>query len=57
MVPIQQKMIVPSLLNQDEVNYINQYHQKCRDMVGPLLRRMGKQDGLNWLIKETNPIG
>ena len=56
-VPIQQKMIVPSLLTQDEINYINQYHQKCRDMVGPLLRRMGKKDGLNWMIKETSPIG
>ena len=56
-VPIQQKMIVPSLLTQDEINYINQYHQKIRDMVGPLLRRMGKKDGLNWMIKETSPIG
>jgi len=56
-VPIQQKMIVPSLLTQDEINYINNYHQKCRDMVGPLLRSMGKKDGLNWLIKETSPIG
>jgi len=56
-VPIQQKMIVPSLLTQDEINYINNYHQKCRDMVGPLLRSMGKKDGLKWLIKESNPIG
>ena len=56
-VPIQQKMIVPSLLTQDEINYINNYHQRCRDMVGPLLRSMGKKDGLNWLIKETSPIG
>jgi len=56
-VPIQQKMIVPSLLTQAEINYINQYHQKCRDMVGPLLKRMGKKDGLNWMMKETSPIG
>lgn len=57
LVPIQQKMIEPKLLNQDEISYINSYHQKCRDMVGPLLRSMGKKEGLNWLIKETNPIG
>lgn len=55
--PIQQKMIDPKLLNQKEIDYINKYHEKCRDMVGPLLREMGHKDGLNWLIKETNPIG
>ncbi len=57
LVPIQQKMIDPHLLSRDEVNYINNYHQKCRDVVGPLLRSMGKKEGLNWLIRETNPIG
>ena len=56
-VPIQQKLIDPKLLLPDEINYINQYHQKCRDMVGPLMREMGKKDGLKWLIRETNPIG
>jgi len=56
-VPIQQKLIDPKLLSPDEINYINMYHQKCRDSVGPLLRDMGKSDGLKWLIRETNPIG
>ena len=55
--PIQQKLIDPSLLTQEEIDYINQYHQKCLDMVGPLLREMGHQAGLNWLIRETQPIG
>lgn len=56
-VPIQKKMIEPKFLTEAEINYINQYHQKCKDMVGPLLRSMGKKDGLNWLIRETSPIG
>ena len=56
-VPIQQKLIDPKLLSQDEINYINHYHQKCRDMVGPLLREMGKKEGLKWMIRETSPIG
>ena len=50
MVPIQQKLIDPKLLSPDEINYINIYHQKCRDSVGPLLRDMGKTDGLKWYI-------
>eukprot|EP00093_Oithona_nana_P006231 06231.XXX_379342_377690_1 [CDS] Oithona nana genome sequencing. len=55
--PIQQKLIDPTLLTKEEINYINQYHQKCLDVVGPLLKEMGQQAGLDWLIKETRPIG
>ena len=55
-VPIQQKMIEPKLLTKKEIEYINQYHQKCRDLVGPLLRKMGKTEGYNWLFRETTPI-
>ena len=56
-VPIQQKMIQPKMLTEKEIDYINQYHQKCRDLVGPLLLSMGKTDGYNWLVKETTPMG
>ena len=56
-VPIQKKMIEPKLLTKKEIDYINQYHQKCRDLVGPLLRKMGKTEGYNWLFRETTPIG
>ena len=57
LVPIQQKLIEPKLLTMKEINYINQYHQKYRDMVGPLLKTMEKTEGYNWLLKETTPIG
>ena len=56
-VPIQQKMIAPKMLTKEEIDYVNQYHEKCRDMVGPLLKQMGKKDGLRWLMQETKPIG
>ena len=56
-VPIQVKMILPDLLSKEEVDYLNAYHELCRDRVGPLLREMGHIDGLNWLIRETEPIG
>ena len=56
-VPIQVKMILPDLLSKDEIDYLNAYHEICRDRVGPLLREMGQSDGLNWLIRETEPIG
>ncbi len=56
-VPIQVKMIEPSLLTREEIVFLNNYHQKCLDDVGPLLREMGFKDGLKWLINETKPVG
>ena len=56
-VPIQVKMILANLLSKEELEYLNSYHELCRDRVGPLLREMGHTDGLNWLIRETEPIG
>lgn len=57
LVPIQSKMLVPSLLTRKEIIYINDYHCKCREKVGPLLKEIGEQDGLAWLMRETEPIG
>jgi len=56
-VPIQLKLVDPTLLTQDEIQWLNNYHQTCRDRVGPLLKEMGRQEALDWLIKETQPIG
>ncbi|XP_052100615.1 xaa-Pro aminopeptidase 1-like [Mytilus californianus] len=57
LVPIQNKMIVPSLLTEKEINWINDYHTQCRDEVGAELKRQGKQEALKWMMKETQPIG
>ena len=54
---LQMKMIDPSLLTAEEVDYLNNYHDRCRQEVGPLLREMNLTDGLSWLIKETEPLG
>jgi len=56
-VPIQLKLVEPSLLSQEEVAWLNNYHQTCRDRVGPILKEMGRKDALDWLYKETQPIG
>lgn len=51
-VPIQLKMVDISLLNPQEIAWINNYHNQCIQKVGPLLS--GK--GLEWLLKEASPI-
>jgi len=52
LVPIQTKMIDTTLLTHKEVEWVNNYHKKCLEKVGPLLS--GKP--LEWLKKETQPI-
>jgi len=55
--PIQTKLILAELLTEQEVEWLNNYHQLCRDRVGPILKEMGRIEALEWLIKETQPIG
>ncbi|XP_069835906.1 xaa-Pro aminopeptidase 1 isoform X2 [Dendropsophus ebraccatus] len=56
LVPIQTKMINVDLLTQKEVSWVNDYHKKCRDVIGAELEKQGRHDALQWLIKETQPI-
>lgn len=57
LVPLQQKMINPALLTQKEIDWINDYHSECRETVGAELRRQGKKEALEWLMRETQPLG
>ena len=53
-VPIQTKLIDKSLLTAEEIEWINAYHLKCREYVGPLMKK--DEPGLKWLERETIPI-
>lgn len=57
LVPIQNKMVLPELLTQDEIEWLNKYHATCLEKVGELLRQQDKIDVLRWLEKETQPLG
>uniref|UniRef100_A0A7M4EXI4 X-prolyl aminopeptidase 1 n=1 Tax=Crocodylus porosus TaxID=8502 RepID=A0A7M4EXI4_CROPO len=56
LVPIQTKMIDVHLLTQKECDWVNNYHQKCREVIGAELERQGRHEALQWLLKETGPI-
>ncbi|XP_030309342.1 xaa-Pro aminopeptidase 1 isoform X3 [Calypte anna] len=56
LVPIQTKMIDVNLLTQKECNWVNDYHQKCREVVGAELERQGRREALQWLLRETEPL-
>lgn len=50
--PIGTKALVPSLLTAEEKTYINEYNEKCRELILPYL---SKEEKL-WLISYTAPI-
>lgn len=56
LVPKQTKMIKTEMLTDKEIKQLNDYHQKCRDVVGPLLDQQGQVNAKKWLWKETEPI-
>ncbi|NWR69432.1 XPP1 aminopeptidase, partial [Centropus unirufus] len=56
LVPIQTKMIDVNLLTHKERNWVNDYHQKCREVIGAELERQGRHEALQWLIRETEPL-
>uniref|UniRef100_F6W3N0 Xaa-Pro aminopeptidase 1 n=1 Tax=Ciona intestinalis TaxID=7719 RepID=F6W3N0_CIOIN len=56
LVPIQAKMIELSLLTAEELAWLNNYHKKCRDVIGSQLQKSGHNDVYDWLIEQTKPI-
>ncbi|XP_046542342.1 xaa-Pro aminopeptidase 1-like [Haliotis rubra] len=57
LVPIQTKLIDPSLLAEQEIDWLNEYHMRCREVVGAELKKQGKLKVLDWLIRETEQLG
>ncbi|RWS02276.1 Xaa-Pro aminopeptidase 1-like protein, partial [Dinothrombium tinctorium] len=57
LVPLQTKLLDPSLLTEEEIEWLDSYHQTCREVVGKALKEQGRTNGYHWLIKETQPLG
>lgn len=51
-VPIDRRMILPDMLNSDEVDWLNSYHQTCRDKIHPRLEGAEQV----WLHNATQPL-
>uniref|UniRef100_A0A667ZCS2 Xaa-Pro aminopeptidase 1 n=2 Tax=Myripristis murdjan TaxID=586833 RepID=A0A667ZCS2_9TELE len=56
LVPIQVKMMNTELLTQKERDWVNEYHRRCREVVGAELEKQGRKEALAWLMRETQPI-
>ncbi|ODN00352.1 Xaa-Pro aminopeptidase 1 [Orchesella cincta] len=55
--PYQHKLIKKELLTVSEIEYLNQYQEKCRRIVGEYLKRHYPGDkAYDWIYKESPPI-
>ena len=52
LVPIQRSLMLLPLLSDSQLKWINDYHQRCREKVAPLLQGRAKE----WIMRETEPI-
>lgn len=50
--PYQRKLMDLSLLTPEEVNWVNSYHSKCREVLAPYL----DESQMKWLKEATEPI-
>ncbi|WP_419910165.1 aminopeptidase P family protein [Hoeflea sp.] len=51
--PIDRRLILPDLLSQEELSWLNGYHNRVRDVLAPLIE---KQEDRDWLAMMTAPI-
>jgi len=51
--PIDRNLIDPSLLDDDEIAWLNEYHIRVRDTLTPLV----DSDTGRWLAEATEPVG
>lgn len=54
--PFQRKLIDVSLLSKSQVDWLNKYHGRTREVIGAELRRRKREMALKWLMKETEPL-
>ena len=55
-VPIQREFVEKSLLSDEELKWLNDYHAKCCSLVGDELKKQGKLHVYEWLIQQTKPL-
>lgn len=56
LVPIQTSLLDVSLLTREEIEYLNNYHARCLEVLKPLLQGPENMQALKWLERQTLPI-
>eukprot|EP00435_Cladocopium_sp_Y103_P009877 s1402_g2.t1 len=56
LIPIQRSLIDISLLSDFELEYLNAYHARVRNEIGPMLAGGEHEKALTWLHRQTDPF-
>jgi len=56
LVPFQKELIDIEMMDDVEIKWINDFHSKSRRILGSELKRQGKMDGYEWLMKYSEPL-
>lgn len=54
--PPQAKLMELSLMTEEEIAWVDAYHERCLATVGPLLEAQGSPAALDWLRRNTRPL-
>ncbi|XP_024919250.1 xaa-Pro aminopeptidase 2 isoform X2 [Cynoglossus semilaevis] len=56
LVPYDRKLIDVSLLSAEQIQWLNNYYQKIRTVVGPELDKQGLSEENEWMLRNTEPF-
>ncbi|XP_043913001.1 xaa-Pro aminopeptidase 2 [Protopterus annectens] len=56
LVPYNRRLIDTSIMRREQVDYLNQYYKKIRDLVGPELQNQKLTEEHDWMMKQTEPF-
>nr|CAD7404476.1 unnamed protein product [Timema cristinae] len=56
LVPYEQKLINVSMLSGRQLQWLNDYHARTRELVGAEMLRQNLTNTYNWLVRKTQPI-
>ncbi len=56
LVPIQREFVDVELINEEERAWLNSYHRRVLDVIGPELVTAGKLEVYEWLLEQTKPL-
>lgn len=56
LVPYDRKLIDTTLLNPQQLQWLNHYYETIRRLLGPELDRQGLKEEKDWVLKNTEPI-
>eukprot|EP00921_Rhytidocystis_pertsovi_P005654 GHVQ01009725.1.p1 GENE.GHVQ01009725.1~~GHVQ01009725.1.p1 ORF type:complete len:621 (+),score=70.60 GHVQ01009725.1:501-2363(+) len=56
LIPISKSMMKLSIMTDQDIKFVNEYHARVRDTLSPRLAKAGRQDVIDWLNIQTAPL-